>query len=241
MENAGYIALSREMVLLRQLDIIANNIANSNTTAFRGEKALFEEFLIPSSQGQEISFVSDYGVLRNLAEGDFRPTGAPLDLAISGPGYFVVDTEAGTRYTRNGHFRLDAEGTLITPEGHPVLDDNDRPIVIDSGQSEITITADGTISTPGLEEDSPRLQLVQFENEQKLRKTGGSYYSTNETPLPAETARIVQGTIEGSNVKPIVEMTDMIRVLRSYQSVKGMLDGQHELQRRAIDKLGSVS
>ena len=241
MENAGYIALSCEMVLRRQLDVIANNIANADTTAFRGEKSLFEEFLIPSSQGQEISFVSDYGVLRNLTEGEFRPTGSTLDLAISGPGYFVVDTEDGIRYTRNGHFRLDAEGTLITPEGDPVLDDDDRPIIIDSGQSDVTITADGTVSTPGLEEEGPRLQLVEFENEQRLRKTGGSYYSTNETPLPAETARIVQGMIEGSNVKPIVEMTEMIRVLRSYQAVKGMLDGQHELQRRAIDKLGGVS
>lgn len=239
MENIGYIGLSREMVLRRQMDIIANNIANAETTAFRGEKALFEEFLIPSSQGQKISFVSDFGTLRNLQQGEFKPTGSPLDLAISGPGYFVVDTEAGTRYTRNGHLQLDSEGTLVTPEGDPVLDDNDRPIVIDSSQSEVTITADGVISTPGLEE-SPRLQIVEFENEQKLRKVGGSYYATSETPLPAETARIVQGMIEGSNVKPIVEMANMIRVLRAYQSVKGLLDSQHELQRRAIDKLGGV-
>ena len=239
MENIGYIGLSREMVLRRQMDIIANNIANAETTAYRSEKTLFEEFLIPSSQGQKISFVSDFGVLRNLEEGPFKSTGGPLDLAISGPGYFVVDTEAGIRYTRNGHLRLDSEGTLVTPEGHPVLDDNDRPIIIDSSQSQVTISSDGVISTPGLE-DGPRLQIVAFENEQKLRKAGGSYYTTSETPLPAETARIVQGAIEGSNVKPVVEMTDMIRVLRAYQMVKGMLDSQHELQRRAIDKLGGV-
>ena len=121
-----------------------------------------------------------------------------------------------------------------------MLDDNDRPIVIDSNQSDVTITADGVISTPGLEQ-SQRLQIVEFENEQRLRKTGGSYYTTSETPIPAETARIVQGMIEGSNVKPIVEMTNMIRVLRAYQSVKGLLDSQHELQRRAIEKLGSAS
>ena len=240
MENVGYIGLSREMVLRRQMDIIANNIANADSTAFRSEKALFEEFLIPSSQGQKMSFVSDFGILRNLEEGPLKPTGSPLDLAISGPGYFVVETEAGTRYTRNGHLQLDSEGTLVTPEGDPVLDDSDRPIVIDSSQSDVTISADGIVAIPGLEE-SPRIQIVEFENEQKLRKAGGSYYTTSETPLPSETSRIVQGMIEGSNVKPIVEMTKMISVLRAYQAIKGLLDGQHELQRRAIDAIGSVS
>lgn len=238
MENITYIGLSHQLALRRQMDIIANNIANSTTTGFRGEKLLFEEFLIATTRPLKASFVSDFGTLRYLDAGPLETTGNPLDVAISGAAYFVADTLNGERYTRNGHFRLDPEGQLITAEGDPVVDDAGQPIVIDPSQGKLTITPDGAIANPlG---PIAKLQLVTFANEQNLRKVANSYYLSDDPPLPAEGASVIQGMLEKSNVEPIVEMTRMIEVSRNYQATKGMVDSQHELQRRAIERLSRI-
>ena len=172
MENVNYIGLSHQLALRRHMDIIANNIANTNTTGFRGEKPLFEEFLIATTQPLKASFVSDFGTLRSLDAGPIETTGNPLDVALGSPGYFVVDTVAGERYTRNGSFRLDSDGQLVTAQGDPVLDDGGQPIVIDPSQGRITITREGVIANPF----GPigRIQVVQFNNEQRLQKVANS-------------------------------------------------------------------
>ena len=188
-----------------------------------------------------MSFVQDYGLLRNLEEGTFVTTGNPLDLAISGRGFFVIESDLGPRYTRNGHFRLDEEGNLVTQGGLKVLDIDSDTINFGPDVQSITVAADGTI--PG---ESPedgiiaRLQIVAFENEQRMRPVGGGLYEATDESEPADNARVVQGMIESSNVQAVVEITRMIDVLRSYQATQKMLETGHDLQRRAIDKLGRV-
>ena len=236
MENASYIALSSLMALRRQMDVIANNIANTNTTAFRAERVVFEEYLAEIEDGRTASFVLDRGVGRDIGQGTISPTGNPLDMAISGNGYFVVETDDGLRYTRNGHFRLDGQGTLVTVDGHPVLDLDGKTVELPVGDHTLSVSDEGVVSTgTGM---LGQLGIVSFKNEEELRKVGDGLYTTDAKPEPASEARILQGMIEGSNVKPIIEMTEMIRLVRRYQSTQKLLEQADELRRKAVDSLG---
>ncbi|WP_119459787.1 flagellar basal-body rod protein FlgF [Rhodospirillaceae bacterium SYSU D60014] len=236
MENATYIALSRQMVLRREMDIIAHNMANTETPAFKGEDMLFVEYLSRTDDGARLSFVQDFGLVRDLSEGPMTATGNNLDFAIHGNGYFVVDTPQGERYTRVGRFQIDAQDQLVTSQGHAVLDTGGAPIFAPAENGEIVVARDGTISVNG--EPLGRIAVVQFEDEQAMRKLAGGLY-TGDDPQPALDAEIVQGMVEDSNVEPVLELTRMITVLRSYQSAQRMMETEHERQRRGISTLVS--
>lgn len=241
MINAQYIAMSKLSAMRQQMDVIANNIANMNTAAFKAESVLFKEFLIENDVGEKFSYVLDFGVTRKLADGPLEYTNNPLDVAIQGRGYFVVQTPAGERYTRNGHFVLDENGTLTTKQGGTILDDGGSPITIAPEDGPLTIASDGSMSTQFGGAGFARLQLVEFSNEINLKKIGDGLYTTNEAPTPSETSRLIQGAIEGSNVNTILQMTRMIDVLRSYQSAQKLSDDGNDLQRRAIERLGAIN
>lgn len=240
MENTSYIALSREAALWRQMESISNNLANMNTPAFKGEHMMFREFLMPSREEgspsrQNLAFVQDVGIFRDHREGPLTSTGNPLDVAIHGDGFFVIDTPEGTRYSRNGHFRLDESGQIVTTEGHAVMAANDQPFFIAPNEREITVAADGTVTTENGR--LGKIRIVRFENEQTLRKVSGGMYETMALPTDVERPNLAQGMIEESNVQPVVEMTAMIDVLRNYQSVQKVLENEHDRQRKAIDIL----
>ena len=238
MENTIFIGLSRQMALRRQMDVVANNMANMNTTAYKRQTVLFQEYLVDAGTDGETSYVIDYGLARDITEGRLEKTDNPFDLAITGPGYLVVETEEGPRYTRNGRLHLNEEGVLVASSGDPVLGQDGSEVVISSADGAIEIAADGTIST--LLGVIGRLDLVTFENSQALQPGAAGLYSTEETPIPATDARIRQGLLERSNVEPIVEMTNMINVLRSYQSSQKLLDTDHDLIRKAIERLAAT-
>lgn len=245
MEHATTIALSRQMTLRRAMDIVANNVANVNTPGFKAESAIFSEFLMPLAEaddrhGQpgvsELSYVIDSGIYRNLAEGNLEQTGNPLDMAISGDGYFSVQTENGPRYTRAGHFSLDAQGRLVTSAGDPVLSDAGAPIALTPENGPIEVSRDGTISQNGAQVG--RIGVVSFANERALTKTGNGYFETAQAPVPVAAPTVLQGMVEGSNVQPVVEMTRMIEVMRAYQSAQRSIDKMSELSQAAIRQLG---
>lgn len=238
MENSGYIALSRQAALRTQLDVIAHNLANMNTPGFRGEDMLFSEYLETVEGGETLSFVQDLAIVRDLEPGQMTRTENPLDVAISGDAYFVVETAFGERYTRSGIFQLDAEGRLTTSQGHAVQGEIGGPIVIPPDAGGVTIARDGTVSID--DGQIGKLRMVRFDNEQALERTaGGLYDAIDQAPLPAERAEVVQGMVEGSNVAGVLEMTKMIQVMRSYQAAARFADQEHELQRRAIQDLGT--
>ena len=237
MENAGYIALSRQMVLRREMEVIANNMANMNTPAYKGQSKLFVEYLETSDTGEKMSFVQDVSLVRNLTEGQMTTTANPLDMAISGDGYFEIETPVGPRYTRNGVFQLNANREVVTPSGLRVLGQGGAPITLPANTTDVTITRDGTIST----EQGPagRLNLVRFENEQAMVKQADGLYSADGLDaLPAEDAQVEQGMIEGSNVQGILELTKMIETVRHYSSTGKLVNDEHERLRRAIQSLG---
>lgn len=235
MENSLYIALSRQMVMQRHMEVIANNIANMSTPGFKGEQMLFVEYLGRTGNGETVSYVQDLAVVRDFSEGAFNKTGNTLDIAIHGSGWLVVDTPLGQRYTRNGHLSLDQNGRMVTTEGHAVLDRNGQPITLGAGERDVVIAGDGTIATNA--GPRGRLNLVTFEDEQQLHKESGSLYATDAPAQPALNARVVQGMIEGANVEPIIEVTNMIWALRSYEAAQKLIEGDDGLIRRAIDTL----
>jgi flagellar basal-body rod protein FlgF len=234
MENAGYIALSQQVALARQLEVIANNMANASTPAYKSESAQFNEYLIQADDGAPLSFVEDASVLRDWTAGTLRPTGNPLDLSINGDGYFVVSTPDGDRYTRNGRFAFDATGQIVTGDGNPVQGDG-GPIVMPSEDANLTVAADGTVSSE--QGTLGKIRLVRFADPQALVAIGAGLYKTDAAPQPDGASKISQGMVEDSNVKPIIEMTNLIQVTRDYEAAQKIIDEEHERQLRAISGL----
>jgi flagellar basal-body rod protein FlgF len=240
MSSATYVALSSQMALRRQLDVVANNVANASTPAFKGERLIFAEYLQPQPDRSSTSFVHDIGTERDARQGSLTQTGNSLDLGLQGNGYFNVQTPLGPRYTRNGRWQLDPQGQIVTAQGYPVVDNGGRPIQVPAQASEITITRDGTISTP--QGAVGKLDVVQFAREDQLRPAANGLYVTDAPPTPAAaTTAVMQGMVEESNVQPIVEITRMMTLSRAFEFSKGMLDGESDRVRNAIDKLGKVA
>jgi flagellar basal-body rod protein FlgF len=235
MESTAYIALSRQMVLDRQMDVVAHNIANVTTTGFKASAMLLEPVPVDAGDRQRLAFVQDFGMIRDLSPGPVTTTGNPFDLAIEGAGYLAVQTAAGVRYSRSGQLHVSDLGELASADGDPVLDDGGTPLAIPLDSGPITIAADGTVSTPAAV--IGRLDLVAFADEQRLVPVGGSLYRSDQAPLPATGARLVQGALEGSNVRPIIEMIEMMATLRAYQGTQRLLDTDHDLHRRAIERM----
>jgi len=247
MENPSYIALAQARGLQRQMEVVANNLANVSTPGYRAERVMFRELLsskatLPGLKGlgARTSFVEEAGTLRDTRTGGMERTGNQFDVAIDGPGYFVVDTPDGLRYTRHGNFRPDAQGRLTTTEGQPVLGESGQPITLRPDDRELEIDRRGAIS--GKDGPIGKFRLVSFDDEQALQKAGDNLYiAPGQDEQPArDNVRVTQGMIEGSNVQGVLEITTMIELLRRYQSAQRMMDQEHDRARRAIDKLSRV-
>lgn len=244
METTSYIALSRQAALRREMSVVANNMANMNTTGFKGERMMFVDHLERSRSGdfiadQKLNFVRDVASYRNLAEGHFEQTGNPLDLAINGEGYFVVQAPDGEQqYTRGGSFRLDENGQLVTQSGLPVLTDANTPVFFAPEDTKITIASDGSISTQN--GAVGKLQVVTFENEQNMQRSANGLYTTEQLAEVIENPTVAQGALEQSNVQAILEMTRMIQVNRSYKSIQRLIQKEDERIRKAVAELAKT-
>ncbi len=235
MENATYVGLSMQMALETGFDVIANNIANVNTTAYQAQEVMFTEYLANAAGSGEISYVYDVAVMRDVTPGPSVATGNPLDVAIVGEGYFMIETANGIRYTRNGSFRLDGDGQLVSAGGGAVLGEGDQPFFLTADETAITISRDGTVSTEN--GAIGRLRLVTFENEQEMVKVGDSLFTTEEPPLEATEAEVIQGMIEQSNVQAVLELTRMIEVSRAYQRAQQIIEAGDQLELSVIRTL----
>ena len=219
MENALLIGLSRQMALAREMDVIANNVANVNTNGFKARDARFAEHLMPGASAdafkqpdRKLSYVVDQGTALDLGQGSVERTGNPLDAAIRGPGFFAVQTQRGERYTRDGAFTIGSNGALVTASGDPVLGEG-GPITLGATETQVEIGADGTITT-------------NLGQRGRLARRKGS--------------RVASSSLERSNVKSVLEMTRLMEVSRSYTSVAGIVSKTDELRRTAIGRLADV-
>lgn len=244
MDNTGYIAIGHQVSMQRRLEIIANNLANMNTAGYKAEHPLFEEFLQKTDRydrSQEYSYVVDIGSYRDLTDGNVEKSNNDLDIAISGEGWLQVETENGPRYTRAGRTALGPDGTLMNHEGLPILDPNGARILVDPSDPNITIAKDGTISTATTGVIG-QIGVFTFEEPQRLLAQGTTLYDAlDQQPQPATDAVVLQGHLEGSNVNPMLEITDMIRVQRQYDAAMRMIETDHRLEKESlINRVGRV-
>jgi flagellar basal-body rod protein FlgF len=248
MQNALLIGLSRQMALSRELDVVANNLANTDTTGYKADGSLFEEYLSSAARGERglpVSYVRDRATWVDMSRGPIQHTGNPLDLAIDGKAFFAVQTPRGVRYTRNGTFQLDASGQIVTADGDTVLGDG-GPIKLQPTDSQISISRDGIISVrvgaSNVDTQRGKLRLVRFANLRQLQKDGGGMfnYVGSGQPQDATKSSVIQGALEKSNVRGVVEMSRMIEISRSYMQVAKILTLQSDLGQTAIDKLAAL-
>ncbi len=245
MENTFLVGLSQQMAANRAMEVIANNLANLDTSAYKREAVQFEQYVVPvpatEAEGGgtvNVSFVLDRGVVRDLGAGRIQQTGSQLDLAIDGPGYFAVQTPDGLRYTRNGHFRFDDQGQVVTEDGYVVQSDGGA-IQLQSQDGDLRVGPDGSLST-----DLQRLgkiNIVNFDDERALKKVGASLYDPGtQTANPVTNTRVRQGMLEKSNVEPVIELAHMIDVMRAYQASADLTKSGEDLLKEAIEKIGAV-
>ena len=243
MDNSLLVSLSQQLAAYQSMDVIANNIANVSTPGYRREEPTFQEYVAQVDPGegeagkQTLSFVQDTGIARDMSEGPRTNTGATYDVALHGKGFFVVQTPAGNRYTRDGHFGLDTAGQIVDDSGNPVQGDGGA-ISISPDDGDIHIGQDGTIS--GKNGQIAKLKVVAFANESALQKAGSNNFTSAATPNDATDFTLTQGVVEGSNVQPVVEISHMIEVMRAYQATATLTKSQEDLMRSAVDKLGQM-
>lgn len=238
MSSGLYNALSGAMAQMQVLDITTNNLANANTIGFKSDRTSFETMLKEAGDptaGKQLSFTTVSRTLADQSRGTINNTGAPLDLAIDGEGFFKVQGPAGVAYTRHGAFRLDGEGRLVTSSGLPVLGEG-GPISL--SDANVTIDQDGAIAFEGNEVG--RLPVYAFEPGVPLEKRGDGLFAApaGVAPQQLERPQLTQGGLEMSNVNVMREMTRMTQSLRAFETYQKMIKQFGELGKS--DELGSV-
>ncbi|MEP3071823.1 flagellar hook-basal body complex protein [Maricaulis sp.] len=250
MDNAIMIGLTRQMTLRRDMDVIANNIANANTAGFKVESLLLENQPARTAEHadgpSELQYVTNWGMGRDFSQGALDFTGRQFDVAIEGEGFFAVDFNGTEQYTRDGRFRTDANGQLVAADGAPVLDADTRaPILLDPSATETLVVDGGVIMQDG--QAVGRIGVFEVPNRSLMTKEGNGRYTVanaddpENQPQPAFDPVVRQGYVERSNVESITELTDMMSIMRTYQSVSKFLNDAEDLNKRAIERLGRVS
>jgi len=240
MDNVGYVALSAQVALRRSLDVTANNVANMNTAGYKADRTVFAEALARSGSAVPTpsapSFAVDKHSWTDFSDGAVRETGALLDFAVSGRGFFGVETPEGIAYTRDGRFLLGPDGALLTRDGLPVLDAGGGPLVLPRGAAEVSVAKDGTVSVNG--NPAGRIGVFDGDGFQAMRKTGEGRFVSSVELEPMDSPVVLQGMVEDSNVNGVAEMTRLIDVTRAYGSAEAIADTADKLARSAVERIG---
>lgn len=243
MDVQSHIALSSQMALRRRLDIVANNIANVNTAGYKRENVVFNvaDRVMQGvrGNGRHVAYVIDKGTAQDHRQGELIVTDNPLDVAIIGDAYIAVRTPSGqVAYTRNGRLQILAGGELGLSTGETVLNDRGQSIILDPDDTQVTIGRDGLVTTS--QGERGRITIARFADTAKLQKLGNTLVTGDAQPVDPGAAELRSGMIEGSNVSPIEETTQMIEILRSYQAMQRLTDRTNEIRSRAVERLGRV-
>lgn len=235
MDAASYVTLTRQSGLMREMQVIANNIANISTTGFRREGVIFSEYVRRVEDAPSLSFASGSARNVDLRQAGLSQTGGSFDFAIQGEGFFLVETPDGQRLTRAGAFTPDAEGILVNYDGYRLLDEGGAPIFVPPDAGGVALGRDGTLSAGG--DPIARLGLWRPTDPLSLQHQGGTLFVADGVE-PAEGAVLMQGFLEESNVDPISEIARMISVQRAYELGQGFLEKEDERMRGVIQVLG---
>jgi len=237
MDSAGYTSLTRMVGLNREMQAIANNIANVSTTGFRKEGLIFSEYISDLEQGEDSLSMAEGNVrLTNDSQGPLTPTGGAYDFAIEGDGFFMIDTPDGQALTRAGAFTTNDQGELTTHDGYRLLDNGGAAIFIPPDAGTVAVSSDGTLSADGL--PLSQIGLYMPEDPNTLTRTNGVRFMTTGAIIPQENAVILQGYVENSNVNAITEVARMIEVQHAYTMGQKFMEQEHERIQSVISTLG---
>lgn len=226
MADGIYPTLGRQAGLLREMDVIAQNIANANTTGYRAEGLIFSEFVIAGERGEaSVSFAHAQGRQTRFEQGGLEQTGGSFDLAIEGDGYFQVDVGGTPHLTRAGAFLTGPDGAVQTAEGYPLLDDGGAPLFVPPGSAAVHVANDGTVSVDG--QPISRVGIVSPTDPGEMTRRAGTMFAA-EDAQPVENPRVMQGFLEASNVNPVIEIARMVAVQNAYEMGQGFMDREHE-------------
>lgn len=235
MDAAGYATLNRQSGLMREMGVVANNIANASTTGFRREGVVFSEFVAALDEDPSLSMAHASGRHVDLSQSTISQTGGQFDFAIQGEGFFLIETPQGQRLTRAGSFTPSADGELVTPDGYRLLDAGGAPIFVPPDAKGVALATDGTLSANG--QPIAQVGLWQPADPLSLRHQAGTMFAAADLE-PAEGATVLQGMLEDSNVEPVSEIARMIEVQRAYELGQRFLDSEDERVRGVIQALG---
>jgi flagellar basal-body rod protein FlgF len=235
MDAAVYATLTRQSGLMREMQVVANNIANLSTTGYRREGVVFAEHVARMDAGPSLSMAHATGRQIDQSQGGLTRTGGTFDFAIQGEGFFLIETPEGQRLTRAGAFTPNAEGELATPDGHRLLDQGGAPVVVPQG-AQVAMASDGTLSAGG--QPVSRIGLWQPADPRDLAHRAGTMFAAEGGLEPAEGATLLQGQLEESNVNPVSEIARMITVQRAYEAGQAFLDREDQRVRGVIQALG---
>jgi flagellar basal-body rod protein FlgF len=240
MQSSLYVGISAQVALQQRVDVIAQNVANGETAAYRGTEAKFDTVL--SDLGEEpVSFVTSNGQTIKQTPGGLTKTDNPLDVAVRGDGWLSVASAQGPIYTRDGRMKIDPGGSLVTLSGAAVLDAGGAQIQLDPAGGPPAIGADGGVKQGGRLIGS--LGLYSLPQEAKLSRVEGGF--TSSIPGIAvtdfSTNGVVQGFVEQSNVNPILEVTRLIYAQRAFEGVTAAMQSVEAAFKNAIQTIGSSS
>ena len=242
MDSPGYVILSRLTLQSRATQVLAHNVANADTPGFRALRPVFGAFVAQQEAaaappgGRAVHFVQDRATWREMQPGTMQATGNPLDLAITGEGFFAVETPRGERFVRAGRFSLGEGGRIVDMEGHPLLNSEGAPLAVAPNDTRIEVLGDGTIRSEN--GAIGRLRVVRFANPQALLAEGDRLFDARgEQPEPVERPGIRQGVLEGSNVNAILEMTRLTAELREFQFAAQFAEREGERLSTAVERI----
>jgi flagellar basal-body rod protein FlgF len=243
MDIVTSLATSRLIAQQRAMDVTANNLANANTPGYRTTRVLFSDWIdraalrganVPAGD-RTVVYTQDRATWRETQPGTLTHTSNPLDLAITGPGYFTVSTPNGPRLTRDGRFGRLPDGTLADSNGNAVLDSGGQPILLGASDTRISVTADGSVSSEN--GSLGRIGVVEPADPMRLSAEGATTFVADTATAPSANPAIVQGSVEESNVQPVMEITRMIDNTRQFQLITQFVQAEADRQQSVIDKV----
>ncbi|WP_127900751.1 flagellar basal-body rod protein FlgF [Solirhodobacter olei] len=247
MDNSTFVALSLARTMEQSLDITANNIANANTAGFKAERADFQS-LVSKSLGNngttDVNFVLNSGFHLDTSSGPLLKTGNPLDVAITGDGWFGYQTATGqTAYGRDGRLAVDANGMLVTTTGARILDASGSAIAIPPNAGRLDIASDGTI-TDARNQTLGQIGVFSVPDIATYQRIGDGMMQppagTGASTALATDAKVSQGFIEQSNVQPVLELTRMMQIQRAYERAMSLMTDQNTLSQQTLTQLGQT-
>lgn len=240
MNIASLVAASRLVAQERSMEVTAMNLANVNTPGFQASRVQFSQWLSPQQNGaalpgeKQIAYTQDRATWRDSQAGTLTQTANPFDLAVRNGGYFTVATDRGPRLTRDGRFGPLPNGTIGDDAGNALLDVTGKPLQLSPGDTQITITGDGVITSENGQ--LGKIGVVTPTDPMKLQSEGGTLFRADTPTTQAAQPGVVQGVLEGSNVPPVLEVTRMMNDLRDYQFTTQLIQAEDDRIQATIDK-----